>query len=95
MRIRWTLLATQDLEALDDYISREDPVAAARTALRVLDAIERLVQHPGQGRPGRVPGTRELVIPTLPYIVAYRVDMAETLVVLRVLHAAMKWPEKL
>jgi len=43
------------------------------------------------GRPGRVPSTRELVIPSTPYLVPYwvRDDCIE---VLRVFHAARRWP---
>jgi len=42
---------------------------------------------------GRVPGTRELVVTGTPYIVAYRVR-DETVEILRVFHAARKWPER-
>jgi len=31
-----------------------------------------LADHPAMGRPGRIAGTRELVIVRYPYIVAYR-----------------------
>lgn len=43
------------------------------------------------GRPGRVPGTRELVLPHFPYVIPYRVreQRAE---VLHVLHTSRKWP---
>jgi toxin ParE1/3/4 len=44
------------------------------------------------GRPGRVKGTRELVIVGTPYIVAYRIK-GDAVQVLRVLHGAQKWPQ--
>jgi plasmid stabilization system protein ParE len=44
------------------------------------------------GRPGRVPGIRELVIPTTPYIVPYRVQR-EAIQILRVYHGARRWPD--
>ncbi len=61
--------------------------------LRVPPAVGRLANHPALGRPGRVSGTRELVVSGTPYIVPYRVR-GETVEILRVQHAARKWPEK-
>ncbi len=58
---------------------------------RVLDGIARLRQMPRIGRPGRVAGTRELVVTGTPILVAYEVD--EEVRVLRVLHGRMQWPE--
>jgi plasmid stabilization system protein ParE len=46
------------------------------------------------GRPGRVDGTRKLVIQRTPYIAAYRVA-GNTIRILRVLHGAQIWPEEL
>lgn len=43
------------------------------------------------GRPGRVPGTRELVIANTPFLVPYRVK-GDTVIVLRVFHGARRWP---
>ena len=94
MRIRWTRTAIRNLEAIQAFIETDDPAAAARTALRIITSVENLAQHPHLGRSGRVPGTRELVIASLPYLVAYRVR-GNVLEILRVLHAAMRWPEKL
>ncbi|TAI66617.1 hypothetical protein CWO89_07380 [Bradyrhizobium sp. Leo170] len=53
-----------------------------------------LSDNPEMERPGRVPGTRELVIPMTPYIVPYRVA-GQTVQVLRVFHGAWRWPETL
>ena len=41
---------------------------------RLLRAVDRLEQFPESGRPGRAPGTREVVMPNLPYIVVYTHD---------------------
>ena len=54
-------------------------------------AVSRLADFPESARPGRVPGTRELVVPATPFIVVYRIE-ATSDVILRVLHAAQKWP---
>lgn len=71
-------------------VSLDNPSAAETEALRVLDAVGRLGAHPAMGQPGRVAGTRELVV--APYVVAYRVK-GGAVQVLRVLHAARNWPE--
>jgi len=52
-----------------------------------------LAEHPGLGRPGRVEDTRELVVTGLPYVVP-NVHERDAVTVLRVLHGAMKWPER-
>jgi len=59
---------------------------------RIVSAIDVLERFPQMGRPGRVQGTKELVI--TPFVVAYRVHGTE-IHILSVLHAARKWPEKL
>jgi addiction module RelE/StbE family toxin len=54
--------------------------------------VNALRQFPESGRPGRVDGTRELVIDRTPYIVAYRI-LGDTVRVLRVLHGSQQWPD--
>ena len=59
----WSPEAIDDLAALRDYIEQDDPAAAQRVALHIIHNVETLLpQSPEMGRPGRVPGTRELVI---------------------------------
>ena len=91
----WSPEAIADLAALRAYIEQDDPGAAQRVAFHIIDTVETLLaDNPQLGRPGRVPGTRELVIPHTPFIVPYRVRNA-TIHVLRVFHAARRWPEQL
>lgn len=97
MRIRWTDPARTDLFEICEYIARSNPAAAERVGERVLSAVDALAAQPRVGRPGRVAGTRELVIPRLPYIVIYRIAEAtrsasDQVEVLRVLHGARRWP---
>ena len=90
----WSPEAIDDLVALRAYISEDDPTAARRVALRIIKAVESLLSdNPEVGRPGRVPGTRELVVPRTSFIVPYRVR-GSTLQILRVYHAARRWPEQ-
>lgn len=92
MRLRWTRLAEGDLEAIADYIGQDNPAAAVRVVLELLDQTETtLARNPAIGRPGRVLGTREFVIAGLPYIIAYRVR-EKNLEILRVLHTSRRWP---
>ena len=95
MRLHWTKLAERDLDEIAAYVETDNPAAAARVVLEIVDQVESLLlEHPAIGRPGRVPGTRELVVRGLPYIVAYRVrdNSVESL---RVLHTSRRWPSRL
>ncbi|MGI9304984.1 MAG: type II toxin-antitoxin system RelE/ParE family toxin [Gammaproteobacteria bacterium] len=92
LNILWTTPAHRNLLAIFDYILADNPTAAAQTLNKIDAAIRRLADHPGLGRPGRVRGTRELVIAGLSYVVPYRATSSE-IVILRILHTARKWPE--
>ncbi len=72
MKIVWSPEAIEDLASLRAYIAEDNPAAARRIALRVVQVIELMLpDNPHSGRPGRVPGARELIIPRTPYIVPY------------------------
>ena len=92
MALKWTRAASRDLESVERYISQDNPETAIDTVVEIIRRVEMLAEHPGMGRPGRVAGTRELVLGGLPYVVPY-IHQADTIVILRVLHGAMKWPE--
>ena len=81
--------AALDLDGIFEWISKDNPRAAAAIVERIRGRINRLA-FPGLahiGRPGLVEGTRELVEP--PYIIVYEVDeSAEEITVLAVVHAA-------
>ena len=77
MRLRWRLSAVNDLADIRDYISEYDPEAAQTVVERVLRSVDRLESFPRSGRTGQVLGTRELVVPGLPYIVVYTSDDIE------------------
>ena len=74
MTLLWSPESIHDLLSLRAHINEHDPAAAKRVALHILYCVEYLLaENPKLGAPGRVPGTRELVIPKTPYIVPYRV----------------------
>jgi len=93
MRVKWTRRALDNLDNAVDYIAADKPAAAADAALKILNAVKMLADQPGMGRLGRVAGTRELIVPNLPFILPY-VDKAGTIVILRVMHTSMKWPKR-
>ena len=93
MEILWRAAALNDLEAIRDFIAQDNPQAAARVRTAIRTAVDRLAQYPEFGREGRVPGTRELIVATAPYIVAYRI--AEDQVrILAVIHTSRQWPRR-
>jgi toxin ParE1/3/4 len=88
----WSLEALDDIAALRAYIEQDDPAAAQRVAVPIIETVETLLANsPEMGRPGRVPGTRELVIPRTAFIVPYRL-VGNTIQVLRIFHGAGRWP---
>jgi toxin ParE1/3/4 len=89
--VRYTRQAVADLDAARDYVALDNPSAAAALAARLREAIDGLRKFPERGRPGRVPGTRELVVPRTPSVVPYRIAGRE-IHVLAVLHGARAWP---
>ena len=92
-RVVWTRRYLQELAAIGDYIAERNPAAAARVVTAIHTRTRQLLSdNPFIGRAGEIEGTRELLLPGTPYIVAYRV--LETRVeVLFVQHAARQWPE--
>ena len=92
--VKWSVLAVADRNAIFDYIEADSPLAAIAVDDRIEAAVDGLAKFPGIGRPGRLEGTRELVIDRTPYIAAYRIA-GNAVRVLRVLHGAQKWPEEM
>jgi len=90
----WSPRAIDHLTHLRAFIARDNPRAANRIAATLLEAVGRLTELPGLGRPGRVAGTRELVVPGTPYIVPYRLR-GDRLEIIAVFHVSQKWPRRL
>jgi len=90
LKIEWLPVAELNRERQLAHIEERDPWAAIDMGDAIDAAVRHLADHPRMGRPGRVPGTRELVVSGTPYIVAYRVD-PDAVVILRLLHGAQRW----
>ena len=89
MRVRWTPADADDLEEIYGYLERHFPSLAEQTISELYEKIRSLKLFPFQGRPGMRPGTRELVIPGLPYLAVYRVA-GQTIHVLHIRHGARR-----
>jgi toxin ParE1/3/4 len=92
MLVRWTQPAADDLLHICDYTADHFGAAQAR---RVADAIYEtatsLQEMPKRGRKGRKPGTREMLISGLPFVIIYRVGQ-EAVEISRILHTSQQWP---
>lgn len=94
MRIVWTKRYLNELAAISDYIAQHNPAAASRVLHAIHTTTCKLLSaNLFIGRRGEISGTRELVIPGTPYIVAYRVTDAEVQI-LFVQHGARQWPDE-
>lgn len=91
MQIRWTDKALDNLDAAVEYIAADNPMAARKVAQKIWDSVQLLKSQPGLGRPGRVVGTRELIIIGLPYVIPY-MEKDGTIIILRIMHSSIKWP---
>ncbi len=91
--IEWTEQAILQLDQAHDYsaLSNSEEVGA-RITMRIVTSVQQLASFPLSGRPGRVPGTRELVISSTPFIAAYAIE-GTRIVILAIYHGAQKWPE--
>ena len=94
MKLVWSRRAISHLVSLRKYISKDSEQNAEIVALRILHAIDLLEAHPEMGRPGRVLGTRELVVPDTPFLIPYRVRQGR-LELIAVFHGRQQWPPKM
>jgi addiction module RelE/StbE family toxin len=88
--LEWRESARADLLAIVDYISDDNPEAAQQLKDDIEAKVAKLAEHPKLYRPGRVAGTREMVV-RRNYVVIY-VEDARAVSILRVLHASQQWP---
>ncbi len=92
MELRWTRKALENLGQIAAYIAQDNPTRASSFIGEIKEKTELLLAFPALGRPGRVPGTRELVVHDN-YVVPYRVK-ADTVQIIRVQHVARLWPKQ-
>ncbi len=91
MEVRWSPEAAADFTAIVRYIRQDNPSAALRVARAIYNAVAQLNTFPNRGRSGKIDGTRELPLTSLPFVVVYRVR-ENVVEIVRLLHGAQRWP---
>ncbi|MFW2829290.1 type II toxin-antitoxin system RelE/ParE family toxin [Sphingomonas sp. ID0503] len=90
MLLIWSDEARHEFRAAIDFIAERNKLAAERLADRIIEASERLTDHPYAHRPGRIDGTREAVVHPN-YILIYRVT-ANAIEILTLVHTRQQYP---
>jgi toxin ParE1/3/4 len=87
MRLVFAEPAECDLDSIIDYITLDNPAAAEKVYRAIVATARRLTDFPEIGRAGRLPGTREFSVSSLPYLIVYEVG-ADAVTILAVFHTA-------
>jgi toxin ParE1/3/4 len=90
MNLVWTRPARADRREIFEFIEADSIRAACKMDLIFAEKAAILTRFPEIGRPGRVPGTRELLAHRH-YFLIYRVR-GNTVQILRLLHTSRQWP---
>jgi toxin ParE1/3/4 len=91
VKVEWLPGAERNRDSHLAYVAEQNPWAAIDLGDEIETAVARLADYPEIARPGRVRGTRELVVTGTPYVIVYRIEPT-AVVILRVLHGAQRWP---
>jgi toxin ParE1/3/4 len=92
--LRFTARARRHLNEIAAYIGERNPQAAQASGARLRQVIELLSRFPYSGREGTLPGTREMAVPGLPYLIVYQVASGadSSVVILGIYHGARERP---
>lgn len=93
LEVAWLRKALLNVDEEATYIALDSPQAAQQVVKRIFHAVELLQHQPALGRPGRVPGTRELPVANTRYLIPYRVR-SQRIEILRVFHTSRKPPSQ-
>ena len=80
VRVRYTLPALNDLEAVLDYLASRSPQGATRVSARLKSLVELLPAHPRLGTRTDDAAIRHLVVTPYPYLIFYEVDEKEIII---------------
>ncbi|MBI6631358.1 type II toxin-antitoxin system RelE/ParE family toxin [Pseudomonas paralactis] len=89
MLIEWSPAARVELRQIIDYLSHRNPAAALQLKRSIEASVLALSRRPHIYRPGRIGGTREMVVHPN-YLVVYKVT--DNIRILSVLHARQRYP---
>jgi toxin ParE1/3/4 len=87
MRLRYTLPALAELDAILDYIATHSPQGAARINGRIHTMIDLLLAYPRIGQQTDDPTTRRVGTSPYPYLIFYEIA-AEEIVIHGIRHGA-------
>lgn len=87
LNIRWLDSAIDSIATEAEYLAEVHPKLAKQLVTQVDQQIKQLTTKPHLGNPGRIPGTRELLIDGYLYIASYRVK-DNHVEILEILHTA-------
>jgi len=90
MLLKWTKAGHKDLRQIRKYYRDEVPDGdelGREMVRRITRATHILKRLPFTGRPGRIPGTQELIVQETPYIVYYEI-LGDRVDLLRVIHTS-------
>jgi addiction module RelE/StbE family toxin len=91
VKLKWTLVADIELLTLITFIHPRNRNAALKLQKRTYRRVRQLEKFAYSGRPGRIAGTRELVIGKSPYIAVYTID-DDVVTIHHILHTSQQWP---
>ena len=96
IRARFSPRAARDLDEISGYIAADNPEAAERVRRTILNTGDFLAQHPELGRRVRKAAAhhrqiRWFVVPKFSNYLIFYQPWQETIMVVRVLHAAQDW----
>ncbi len=92
MKVTWSPPAIQDRLSIWFWISSENHAAAIHMESLFDAAADRLANHPELGKPGEIPGSRELVVHES-YRLVYEFDpQREEVEILTLSHTHRQWP---
>ncbi len=93
MPVKWLNKALIELDGELEYLAQDNPNIARALYAHLRQCVSMLETFPEAGRPGRLLGTRELVLDKYPYIVPYRIKDG-VVEILRVFHTSRKPPKR-
>ncbi|MHA6162582.1 type II toxin-antitoxin system RelE/ParE family toxin [Pseudomonas sichuanensis] len=90
MRLTWSAMAYKDRLQILELIAEDNPTAAEALDETFRDKARRATRYPALYKPGRLPGTREIVVHPN-YVMVYR-TLVDQIEIIRILHARQQWP---
>jgi toxin ParE1/3/4 len=80
MRVKYTQPASQDVEAVLEYVHKNFPQGAKNISNRIRDLENLLSEFPFSGSKTRIPWLRRLVIAPYPYLLFYEVNQEDVII---------------